>query len=809
LAYFVRTHEKALANALQLQRQNPKNGQAIISPSSPSGPASPPSSSSSSVWAAALSLPSLTFTSQSIKPAKLTLTPHHLFYILSRFEDLGIPVGPMNVRLENIHTDASPANYVSFLGSAQRNKAKSSDRDSIHSVSSVRSVMSGMSSLWSTFRIGSNSEARAEKQKAQLQEDLRYLYSAFTKIPCLRLSPDHKARLIAGYEEFPFDTAVPLFAFKNVTALEIHDVDFRQFYGWDRLADNLRSLTVKRAGVDDPADLLINVVLDDMDKRRRRSAKAHASSAPWSTAGPSAKGGQSAPSESPPLSPTSASKQSTSPRGAVVAPERSSKTGQRQRSTSPTRPPSSRHGSSHVYSRSTANAPNIRRSSGSSSSSVRSTTPRGSSSNLLSMGWFPATKWRFLRHLSLADNALTNISAASLAPLANTLQSLDVSANLFAEIPDSLASLTCLRALNLSNCMIDSLHSLGRNPLPAITTLNLRSNRLTSLAGVERLLSLERVDFRDNKLTDPTEVARLTGVPDITDIYVNRNPFCKTHSTYRVTIFNLFRKTPGYTEDVVIDSMGPSNAEKKQLVDRVPERHGVPIVKPPTEDETHPPRHVAPKSVKAVETPSDMTGVLQRTGSLQHTKSGRSVQGSEKKKKGPKRRIVELSQTDTLPSSSHSNLTGLAYEDTAIGQAPKITKAASNTLATDPPRLVEPSKGQVSGDPTKKTTQEERTVAQGFHTSHQPLPPIDTASQTKPTESEPAEFEVSEDLYKKKIEALRQDFGNTWLSALGDETWDNASVTSFPSDRDYTSPTIRPTLPRTPSQSIVSGRTLG
>jgi hypothetical protein len=192
LAYFVRTHEKALANALQLQRQNPRNGQAITSPSSPSGPSSPPSSasSSSSVWAAALSLPSLTFTSQSIKPAKLTLTPHHLFYILSRFEDLSIPVGPMNVRLENIHTDASPTNYVSFLGSAQRNKTKSSDRDSIHSVSSVRSVMSGMSSLWSTLRIGSTSEAKAEKQKAQLQEDLRYLYSAFTKIPCLRLSPE-------------------------------------------------------------------------------------------------------------------------------------------------------------------------------------------------------------------------------------------------------------------------------------------------------------------------------------------------------------------------------------------------------------------------------------------------------------------------------------------------------------------------------------------------------------------------------------------------------------------------------------------
>ncbi|KAJ4373829.1 hypothetical protein N0V83_002568 [Neocucurbitaria cava] len=811
LAYFVRTHEKALANALQLQRQAPKHGQSTVaSPSSPTGPNSPPSSSSSSVWAAALSLPSLTFTSQSIKPAKLTLTPHHLFYLLSRFEDLSIPVGPMNVRLENIHTDASPTNYVSFLSNAQRNKTKSGDRDSIHSVSSVRSVMSGMSSLWSSLRIGSNSAAKAEKQKAQLQEDLRYLYSAFTKIPCLRLAPDHKARLIAGYEEFPFDTAVPLFAFKNVTALEIYDVDFRQFYGWDRMAENLRSLTVKRAGVDDPADLLINIVLDDMDKRRRRSAKAPPSpSAPWTTASPSAKHAQLARSDSPP-SPTAPGKQSTSPR-AVVTRERESfvKTHQRQRSTSPTRPASSRHGSTQVYSRNSMSAPNFRRSSGSSGSSVRSTTPRGSSANLLSLGWFPATKWRFLRHLSLADNALTNISAASLAPLANTLQSLDLSANLFAEIPDSLANLTSLRALNLSNCMIEGLHSLGRNPLPAITTLNLRSNRLTTLAGIERLLSLQRVDFRDNKLTDPTEVARLTCVPEICEIYVHRNPFCKTHATYRITIFNLFRKTPGYSEDVVIDSTGPSNGEKKQLVDRAPELLGVPVVKPPPEDDAPPTSHVPPKVVKAIDTPSDVPEALKRT-TPHRTKSTRSAHGSQKKKKGPKRRIVELSQSEAAQQSSESSLTGLAYDDMPSGQSPRILKPASTAFVKDTPRFEEPLNGQILGDPTKKTSPDERAVTDDTHTSHQQLPPIDTTTKAKMPESQDADFDISNDLYKKKIEALRQDFGNTWLSALGDENWDTTSVTSFPSDRGYSSPTIRPTLPRTPSQSIVSGgRTLG
>ncbi|KAF1913475.1 hypothetical protein BDU57DRAFT_456113 [Ampelomyces quisqualis] len=808
LAYFVRTHEKALANALQLQRRAFSRGQStVVSPSSPTGPASPPASSSSSVWAAALSLPSLTFTSQAIKPAKLTLTPHHLFYLLSRFEDLSIPVGPMNVRLENIHTDASPTNYVSFLSSAQRSKQKPSDRDSIHSVSSVRSVMSGMSSLWSSLGIGANSAAKLEKQKAQIQEDLSYLYSAFTKVPCLRLAPDHNARLIAGYEEFPFDTAVPLFAFKNVTALEIYDIDFRQFYGWDRLADNLRSLTVKRAGVDDPADILVNIVLDDIDKRRRRSAKAASSpSLAWIASSPGPKHAQMARSDSPPISP--AGQQSVSPKN--VAPGRSlsskASAANRQRSASPTRPPSSRHGSSNVHGRN--GAPNIRRSSGSSGSSVRSTTPRGSSSNLLSMGWLPSTKWRFLRHLSLADNALTHITATSIAPLANTLQSLDLSTNLFTEIPDSLATLTSLRALNLSSCMIEGLHSLGRNPLPAITTLNLRSNRLNSLAGIERLLSLERADFRDNKLTDPTELARLTCVPDLAEIYVHRNPFCKTHSAYRTTIFNLFRKTPGYTDDVIIDSTGPTASEKKQLVDRVPEAPGGPVVRPPPDDDTSL-FHVPPKVVKAIDVPSDAPDTLRRIGSLQRVKNSRS-QVSQSKKKGPKRRIVELSQNDTLQRSSSSELTSLPYDAMPAGQAPTFLKPTGGAIAKDKPRFVEPATGQASGDPSKKISPDERAVTDDTHTIHQQLPPIDTATTSKSPKPEPGEFDAGNDLYKKKIEALRQDFGNTWLSALGDDSWDATSVASFPSDRGYSSPTIRPALPGTPSQGVVSGgRTLG
>jgi hypothetical protein len=352
--------------------------------------------------------------------------------------------------------------------------------------------------------------------------------------------------------------------------------------------------------------------------------------------------------------------------------------------------------------------------------------------------------------------------------------------------------------------MIESLHSLGRNPLPAITTLNLRSNRLISLAGIERIPTLERVDVRDNKLTDPTEIARLTGVPDsITEVYVHRNPFCKSYPNYRLTIFNLFRKTPGYTEDIVIDSTGPSNSERKQLVDRAPELPSAPIMKPPPEDEAPPPK-VPPKiiSVSSVDNATGASITPKRTNSHQRSKS--ALTGSQKRKKAPKRRVVELSRNEAAQEDLFSPSINPFDRISASAEAPNNSNPAADIASESVPHFEEPRAKNSSGDPAKKSTSQ---PAQSPPVAPQQLPPIDTTIKPQPTN--PPEFDVSSDLYKKKIEALRQDFGNTWLSALGDENWDANSVASF-ADRGYTSPAIRPTLPRTPSQGIVSGgRTLG
>lgn len=849
LAGFVRTHEKALANALQFRRQtvsrhgSSQSVSSVIVPPSPSLPERPATSASTSNGlAAALSLGSLSFTSHNVKSAKLALTPHHLFYLLSRFEELGTPVGPMKIRLENLHDSSTSANYVSFLGNTQRSRSRGSDAVSIHSVSSVRSVMSGMSSLWASFGIGASiSAARTERQKAALQADLKYLYSAFTKIPCLRLAPDWRARLIRGYEEFPFDSAVPLYVFKNVQALEVNSIDFRQFFGWDRLAEQLRSLTLKRASIDDPAEILIDIVLDDMDKRRRRTSKSQSSpTTPWPA--------NSSPRRSPHL-PNAELHRSTSMPGSperrsvdetrvgsmtpsehafdVGSPGRpislvraetdgpkSPSKPSRQRSNSPTRPTASRNTSANVR-----GGHKVRRSgSGSSHSSLSDSWHHGrpgSSSNLLNTGTLPASKWRFLKHLSLADNSMTSVPSASLAPLANTLHSLDLSANLFAQIPDSLATLTALRALNLSHCMIDSLNSLTRSPLPAITALNLRGNRLQSIAGVEKLYPLERLDLRDNRITDPLELARLTGIPDIREIWVEGNPFTRTHRDYRITIFNLFRRTPGYTEDVVIDNAGPSYSERRYLVERVPVPAAVPVVKPPPSDI---PAVDVSKPAIIYDPPSDILPTRKERPSPKAVTSEINTSSTRRRKASSKRRIVDLATPEAIGAVAPAADPPTMADIRLVPEEPE----EPSSVDSDSYRVSTLPKQQLFPPPplpdARKATTSLPEIPR-IDTSVVPeLPPI-FASPEIPTDwQDNREWDVSGEMYRRKIEALRESVGNSYLNALSEEPRDTSDHSQYSIPKFNPSAPIRSraTTGRAADQiaqhqpvAIHSGRTIG
>ena len=299
--------------------------------------------------------------------------------------------------------------------------------------------------------------------------------------------------------------------------MEVHDIDFRQLYGWHFLADQLRSLTIIRGQLDDPEDLLISIVQDDIEARRYRSSKPPARATPlWSSA--------------PCIKP------------------------------------------SDGCSKSKAIHEMRRTASESSASSIlsgkhRPTTSR-SSSNLLAKDAFSPTHWRALRHLCLADNGLDSISLTCLSVVSSTLISLDLSSNRFTALPEALATLPILRALNMSGCLVNDLSQLARSSLAAVESCNLRANELRSLMGIETLSSLQRLDLRENHLTDLAEVGRLTAITGVREIYVVGNPFTRTHSNYRVHIFNFFRGAAGYVEDIRIDGIGPSSKEKKQLKGR-------------------------------------------------------------------------------------------------------------------------------------------------------------------------------------------------------------------------------------------------
>lgn len=665
--------------------------------------------------------------------------------------------------------------------------------------------MSGMSALWLGFG-SSNSVAKTEKAQAQLKLDLKYLYSAFTKIPCLRLAPDRKARLIRGYEEFPFDTAVPLLAFKNLSALEVCDVDFRQFFGWDKLAEQLRSLTLKRACVDDPNDLFTSIVLDDMDKRRRRSSKAQSSPVLAWPLSPPVRFVEAAKASSTPSPPVAEdnTKQGTSLDNTGVSSTRNS-------SSSPKRPTSSRQNASFRHMRSSSTK--IKRSgSGSSDSSVQSNSPtvgtykNGSSSNLLLAGTVPSSKWRFLRHLSLADNALTSISANSLMPLANSLLSLDLSSNLFTEVPDGLAHLIVLRALNLSNCMIGSLQSLIRNPLPAITALNLRANRLSCIVGVERLLSLERLDLRENKIGDPTELARLTGLPDFREVWLTQNPFTKIYSNHRVTIFNLFRKQPGLINDISIDSSGPTYYERKQLVDRVVEGEPVSVVpnvqlgmqtRPPTSNDAQ--QDESMQQVTDLEIGKQDKPAIHSTPGYQYTgatvahstggkASSRAATRFRRSRKGVRRqRLVDLAATEDVPLDLEPTFSQPTVKD-------KESRFSSTKFLT-PDSLVS---NESSMDQPRPLSQASATDQDGFaHVQALSSPPFDGGGASSSHISQHTKLQAQ--AYRQRIETFKQEVGSSWLNAFSEEGWVNHREADAGNARLSVTPGVRSEISLLPS----------
>ncbi|KAH7339273.1 hypothetical protein B0J17DRAFT_654499 [Rhizoctonia solani] len=232
-AGFIRTHEQRLADAgfrrRTLASQQPS---ALLNPLSWVGYAS----------------------NTPVAGMVLTTDLHHVFYLLMRFEDLELPVGPLDVKLLN---PTRPISFASQLATGDR-----ADAVSIRS-SSAMSTMSRLSlggSWWN------------RSAPPPVDNELKYIYSAFTKLPALSIK-QAGLKLVAELAQDPLtDQVIPFDVFKNLQSLELLDVDPRSVLGWDRLADNLRTLTIKRSGLEDVSDILIDAVVDDPLRREGKTA---------------------------------------------------------------------------------------------------------------------------------------------------------------------------------------------------------------------------------------------------------------------------------------------------------------------------------------------------------------------------------------------------------------------------------------------------------------------------------------------------------------------------------------------------------
>ncbi|BGP16973.1 hypothetical protein JCM10213_007419 [Rhodosporidiobolus nylandii] len=706
-------------------------------------------------------------------PLVLRFDPHHLYYLLLKFDELGIPgAGELDVKVDGGTSRPMSVDYSSLASTAVNANGASggsilggmfglgaAKADDVMSVRSGRSSFSFGSGWWG---LGS---AGGKEQQEDEAATVRYIYSSCTKLPALKLSPfvltaatgagakdttPALVRVVEGFEDCPPPaTCVPLLAFKNLSSLVLEDLDPRGILGWDVLSVQLRSLEVHRGGIEDIGELICDAPVEDAT---RRAATEHRDRAVGSERRRRAEG------------------------SAVTAEEHAA-------GAEPSSP---------------------------------TTTAYPSPSRLA---------WSSLRHLSLSDNSLTFIPAPPLTFLP-TLTSLDLSSNLLISIPPGLAHLTSLRSLNLSDNMIDSLLGVAK-ALGAIEVLNLSHNRLENLSGLDRLPALQRLDVRENRLDEALEISRVARLPHLREVYVRGNPFARKKEEggedgWRVKVFGYFAEgeASGHRDlgagEIRVDGAGMSSSERR-AVEAEWSRKGAPLGKRRASTgaaerfaETRsgeakvvgrrvvtaphrPHHHHRAASPPPPAPPIPCTSAADPHASSSHTDSPSAVLKTPTKPKRRKpRRIVDL---DAEPSgSSHHVGHHSDSEPTSFGaetSRPRTRHTQPSTVAEEPASTSTDDAPSSSPRPSpskhvRHASHPQSSCSGGGSSLGPSLGAPDTPSKralsrrdrvsASTYEPHTSTFfiggeggaESSGDVYRRKIEKLRDEVGESWLSVLGE-----------------------------------------
>ncbi|KAH9892783.1 hypothetical protein C8Q73DRAFT_762453 [Cubamyces lactineus] len=697
IAEYIRTHEAGLAAAAPIRRRRTKAAQS--SEASVFNPVSWFSSDASAVDTA--------------KPVVLSFDHHHLFYLLMRMEALGLDVGSLDIKVDN---PARPMNYTNIL---------TGDKSDALSFVSLRSSLSAVSRL----SLGAGWWGRPAPPS--VDSELKYIYSSFTKVPALSIHAPEAKMIAEMANEPPNENALPLDAFKNLQSLQCVDIDPRTILGWDRLAESLRSLTIKRSGIEDASDVFIGAVLDDQARREGK---------------------------------ISSTKSRQISRGVS-----------RQSSFHSTRLPES------------VPEDNEDAEDDSQAEPKEPDTPKPSPTPTL-----PSLKWAFLRHLSLADNALTFLPTSFLTHL-TSLTHLDLSSNLLVSVPSGLSALYNLVYLNLSDNMIDSVLGIY-TMLGGVLTLNLAKNRLESICGLERLLALERVDLRHNFIEESAEIGRLATLPNIAEVWVEGNPLVDIEEGYRIRCFDYFWKEK---KNILLDGSPPGFYEKRFLTSPPPEQMTssrpvsvaqsppvVPVGSPSFVNSTAGPRgsplHSSPTNSPASQPTSPPLAAAVARGRKKRNKRIVDLDsGREASDAGSAR---SSSRPVAAPRTSSPAQRTAASELPPQSQAPPPQQGAASPLAVKTTLVAKP-KSRHSRHMTElaPTTSSELADSAGAFapSSHGSLRKSPTMSRSaarrarvsasvyEPSKEDTTDSQFREaDAFRARIEALRSDMGEGWLKVL-------------------------------------------
>ncbi|EGV64974.1 hypothetical protein PSN45_005327 [Yamadazyma tenuis] len=477
-----------------------------------------------------------------IKPSRLSISLHHLYYLLEKIENssLGVDIGPLNIRLDNPNHEPT---FISFMANnARSSKHFDSDARSITSISSMKSIVSTASVYWR------NLNGNMSKDPKVIVKDIKYLYSSFTKLPCLIITPKTKINSISGYEEYPCDTSVPIRMFKNLQVLEIIDYDPNEIFGWHILSDQLRILVLKGSKISDITEFLFNLVIEDETGR--------------SAFNPIKAGSRSRTYDNN----THDDYHELLPGTNSVFKQPGHSTHTRHRSYTSSSTTSTYTSMTPAFNANPSINSTYTSLSGYHSNGNPTLTRSPTALQDVQEHQLGDSKWSLLRQLSVMDTSITSIPSFAFRPLANLVK-LNLSNNLLESIPEGLDQLINVKYINFAENYITNLQNLPRN-LKHLTTLNFNNNKLKSLEGLQHLQSLQKIDLRKNNLDSTKSLKPILYLfiqinDQFNNVYLNNN---KLPKSFRIDLFNLINGIKS-KNNFKIDDSRPGYFESALLLD--------------------------------------------------------------------------------------------------------------------------------------------------------------------------------------------------------------------------------------------------